>query len=151
MTRFGHSRRSSRRQLGTTAVEFAIVSAVFFMLLIGVLEMGRMLFYWNSAAEATRLGARLAVVCDLSDPEIKTRMIEMWPQLTNATIQIDYLDPPNAVNTCTVSTCKRVNVKIVSFNQTPVIPFINLTLAVPSFSTTLPRESMSSANNAVCS
>ena len=53
------------------AVEFALVAALFFTLLIGIMEMGRVLFYWNSAAEATRLGARLAVVCDLNDTTIK--------------------------------------------------------------------------------
>jgi Flp pilus assembly protein TadG len=146
-----HSRPSRKRQAGSTAVELAIVSIFFFTILLGIVEMGRMLYYWNSAAEATRLGARLAVVCDLNDADIKSRMIGMWPELTNATIQIDYLDPPNAVNSCTVDTCKRVSVKIVSFNERPLIPFLDITLAVPAFATTLPRESMSSTNNAVCS
>lgn len=139
------------RQRGAAAVELAIVSIFFFTLLFGIVEMGRMLFYWNSAAEATRLGARLAVVCDLNDAEVKSKMIAMWPRLTNATIDIDYLDPPNAVNTCTVNTCKSVRVSVISFNETPLIPFVNLLLAVPPFSTSLPRESMTSLNNPVCS
>jgi Flp pilus assembly protein TadG len=151
MTPRAHSGQSRQRQSGATAVELAIVSAIFFTILLGVVEMGRMLYYWNSAVEATRLGARLAVVCDMNDADIKSRMIGMWPELTAARIQIDYLNPPAAVNTCTVDTCKRVSVKIVSFNETPLIPFIAMTLAVPEFVTTLPRESMSSANNAVCS
>jgi hypothetical protein len=143
--------RSSKKQAGTTAVELAVVATFFFTLLLAIVEMGRMLYYWNSAAEATRLGARLAVVCDLNDADIKSKMIGMWPQLSTSTIQIDYLDPPNAANTCTVSTCKRVSVKIISLTQSPLIPFLDLTLSVPAFTTTLPRESMTSTNNAVCS
>ena len=151
MNRHAHSRSSRKRQGGATSVELAFVSIIFFTILIGVVEMGRMLYYWNSAVEATRLGARLAVVCDMNDSDIKSRMIAMWPELTTSRIQIDYLNPPNAVNTCTVDTCKRVSVKIVTFNETPLIPFLNLSLAVPAFETTLPREAMSSTNNAVCS
>jgi len=56
--------RSLRKsQRGAAAVEFALVAIVFFMLLIGIVEMGRVLFTWNAAAEATRYGARVAVVC----------------------------------------------------------------------------------------
>ena len=40
------------------------------------LEMGRMLWIWNAAVEATRLGARMAVVCDIGDADIKTRMTQ---------------------------------------------------------------------------
>lgn len=151
MNRNAHSQSSRKRQAGATAVELAFVSAIFFTVLLGVVEMGRMLYHWNSAVEATRLGARLAVVCDMNDSDIKSRMIGMWPELTSARIQIDYLNPPNAVNTCTVDTCKRVSVKIISFNERPLIPFLNITLAVPEFVTTLPREAMSSTSNAVCS
>ena len=150
MIRHARTRPSRKRQAGATAVELAIVSTFFFTILLGVVEMGRMLYHWNSAVEATRLGARLAVVCDMNDSEIKSRMIGMWPELTDARIQIDYLNPPSAANTCTVDTCKRVSVKIVPFNETPLIPFLALTLAVPEFVTTLPREAMSSTNNAVC-
>ena len=140
--------RRMRGQRGTTAVEFAIVAGVFFTLLIGIAEMGRMLFYWNSAAEATRLGARMAVVCDIGDADIKTRMRQMFSALPDDHIDIAYL--PSG---CTIDTCKTVTVSIapgVSF--TPVIPFLSLTLSLPSFSTTLPRESLDSVGgtNPVC-
>lgn len=151
MKHYPNPGRLRRRQAGTAAVELALVSLFFFTLLFGIVEMGRMLFYWNSAAEATRLGARLAVVCDLGDAEIKSKMIAMWSHLTDARIAIEYLDPPNPINTCTINTCKSVRVSINSFDEKPIIPFVNLMLAVPPFSTTLPRESMTSLNNAVCS
>lgn len=40
-------------QRGVAAVEFALVAGIFFSLLIGIMEMGRVLFYWNTATEAT--------------------------------------------------------------------------------------------------
>jgi Flp pilus assembly protein TadG len=121
-------------------VEFGIVSALFVTLLIGVMEMGRMLFYWNSAAEATRLGARMAVVCDIGDADIKARLRQVVSSLPADHISIS--DLPSG---CTIDTCQTVTVRIVpGVSFTPVIPFLSLSVSMPSFSTTLPRESLSS-------
>lgn len=143
-----HGKICRRFQRGTTAVEFAIVTALMCSLLIGIMEMGRMLFYWNSAAEATRLGARMAVVCDVGDADIKVRMQQMFAALPADKINIAY-----SPTGCTINTCQTVTVSIdpgVSF--TPVIPFVSLSLSLPSFSTSLPRESLDSAGgtNPVC-
>jgi Flp pilus assembly protein TadG len=132
------SRRRRFRQHGVAAVEFALVAALFFTILIGTMEMGRVLFYWNSAAEATRLGARIAVVCDLDNANIKTRMQTMLSILPANKISITY-QPAG----CDVSTCDSVTVSILP--TVPVatfIPFVPLSLTLPPFSTTLPRESM---------
>lgn len=134
-----------RRQRGATAVEFAIIAAVFLMLLIGAMEMGRLLWTWNAAAEATRLGARLAVVCDPGDADIVTRMQRMLPGLPAGNVSIAYV--PGG---CTVANCQSVTVSIVGYQHSLVIPFLPMTLALPPFSTRLPRESMSSTNNPVC-
>lgn len=139
------SSSSPRRQRGAAAVEFAIVAAVFLMLLIGAMEMGRLLWTWNAAAEATRLGARLAVVCDQGDTDIVARMQRMLPGLPAANVSISYV--PSG---CTVSTCQAVTVSIVGYQHTPVIPFVPMTVNLPTFSTRLPREAMSSAGNPVC-
>jgi hypothetical protein len=139
-----------KRQGGVAAVEFAIIAALFFTLLIGIMEMGRMLWTWNAAVEATRLGARLAVVCDQDDPTIVTRMQEMLPSFATATIDVDYLDPGNP-NPCDVSTCKSVRVRLSNYTHQTIIPFLPLAVPLPAFQTTLPRESMSSAGNPVCS
>jgi Flp pilus assembly protein TadG len=131
---------SRPRQRGVAAVEFALVSALFFTLLIGIMEMGRVFFYWNSAAEVTRLGARIAVVCDLNDADIKTRMQAILPILAANQITIAY-EPDG----CNVDTCKTVTVSIGSgVSVTTAIPFVPLSLTLPPFSTTLPRESMRS-------
>lgn len=135
-SRIAHSNR--RRQRGIAAVEFALVAALFFTILIGTMEMGRILFYWNSAAEATRLGARIAVVCDLNDADIKTRMQTMLSILPADKITISYL--PSG---CTVNNCDSVTVSILpSVPVATFLPYVPLSLTLPPFATTLPRESM---------
>ena len=77
------------RQAGAAAVEFALVASLLFTLLFGIMEMSRVLFYWNTATEATRLGARLAVVCNKDAAAIKTRMSNMLGILTPGNIDIN--------------------------------------------------------------
>lgn len=136
----------SRRQAGVAAVEFAIVAAVFFMILIGAMEMGRLLWTWNAAAEATRLGARMAVVCDINEPAIKTRMRERLPALQDANVTIAYLPAG-----CSDATCQSVQVTLSGYTHAPIIPYVPLSIPIQSFQTTLPREFMQSAGNPVCS
>lgn len=139
----------AQRQRGGTAIEFAIVSVVFISLLIGCMEFGRVLFYWNTAAEATRLGARMAIVCDKNAVTIKQRMREMLNLVPEDMISIVY--KPDA---CDINTCQTVTVSISpGVTVSTVMPFVPMALTLPSFSTTLPRESMSSESgaNPVCS
>lgn len=139
-----------KSQRGVAAVEFAIVGSLFFMLMLGAMEMARLLWTWNAAGEATRLGARLAVVCDKDDPIIKARMRQMLAALQNSHITIDYLDPGQPLNSCTASTCKSVRVTLAGYTHQPIIPFAALSVPIPPFQTTLPKEFMQSAGNPVC-
>ena len=143
--------RSLSTQAGVAAVEFALVCSVFFTTLLGAIEMGRLLWTWNAATEATRLGARLAVVCDKDDPDIKLQMVGRLPALSTSNITVTYLDPPNAENTCTAATCKAVRVSLSGYEHQTIIPFVPLVLTLPPFTTTLRREHMQSTSNAVCS
>ena len=136
----------STRQRGVAAVEFAIVAVLLFTLLLGVMEMGRLLWTWNAAVEATRLGARLAAVCTEGDGIIALKMTERLPALDPATnIAIEYF--PSG---CTSDNCREVRVSLKNFTHTTVMPFLPLALTMPPFSTTLRRESMDSTNNEVC-
>jgi len=121
-------------------VEFALIAIVFFALLIAIMEFGRILFAFNSAAEATRFGARIAVVCDPnSTTMIVSKMQLLMPSLTTANISISYL--PNG---CDVNTCKQVQVGVTGITYRPLIPVPSLNISMPPFTTTLPRESMRS-------
>ena len=48
--------------LGQAMVEFALVAPVFFLLLFAVIEGGRFILYYETLANATREGARYAIV-----------------------------------------------------------------------------------------
>lgn len=151
------SARPANAQRGVAAVEFALIATLFLTLLLGVVEMGRLLWTWNAAVEATRFGARLAAVCDINDPIIKTRMIGRLPALAAGNITLTYLNPPNADNTCDASNCKAVRVELVNFQHDLLIPlFPGIVpaamdvLNLPPFRTTLRKEFMSSAANEVC-
>ena len=140
-----HRVRTKHSQLGAAAIEFAIVSLVFFIILLGAIEMGRLLWTWNAAAEATRLGTRLAVVCDMNAPVIRTRMRERLPALRDEHVAINY-EPTG----CDANNCLSVRVSLGGYTHVPIIPVVALSIPIPLFQTTLPREAMSSAGNPVC-
>ena len=136
-----------RPECGAAVVEFALVAAVFFTLLIGIMEMGRILFYWNTAAEVTRLGARTAVVCDMNDADIKKKMVALFPTLTADNITVDY--QPGACS-AVENNCEWITVSVVGGVKIDTfIPFVPLSVTMPAFSTTLPRESMQSTFDGV--
>ena len=137
-------RDSWHSQRGAAIVEFAIVVMLFFALLVGIVEMGRVLFTWNSAVEATRRGARMAVVTNPGNAAaIRNEMRVIMPDLADGQISITY--QPNG---CTVADCDYVTVGIVSYTVTPLLipPVLGGVpiglLALPPFSTTLTRESL---------
>jgi Flp pilus assembly protein TadG len=144
-----HHRRRPRsaRTEGAVAVEFALVSLVFFSMLFGAMELGRLMFFWNTAAEVTRLGARMAVVCDpnaTSRDAIRARMRQLLPIVAAADITVAGT-PAGCDDTTPGTTCQLVTVSITT--TTPIqtyIPFVPLSVLMPAFSTTLPRESMQS-------
>lgn len=136
------------KQNGVAAIEFALIAGIFFTILIGILEMGRVLFYMNSAAEATRFGARIAVVCDMNAAGIKANMMQRLNILTDQNINVDYLPAG-----CSQATCKSINVAITGVSVATFIPFVPDSvnaISLPSFNTSLPRESMDSTNNSLC-
>src|SRR5437667_8265592 len=57
---------TARSQRGAAAVEFALIAIVFFMILLGSMEFGRLMYIWNTAQEVTRRAAREAVVRDFT-------------------------------------------------------------------------------------
>nr|BFE95238.1 hypothetical protein GCM10020185_57740 [Pseudomonas brassicacearum subsp. brassicacearum] len=76
-------------------------------LLFGVLEMGRLYFTVNALDEAARRGARLAAVCNISDPVVLRRAIfnaatdagtsQLISSLATTNLALTYLDVDGAV------------------------------------------------------
>ena len=134
-----------RREGGSVITETALTSVLFFGLVIAVVEFGRLGYTYATAVEATRLGARLAVVCGISSGAvsiIKSKMIALVPQLSAADISIP---TPAAGEPVTVKIVAGVNVHL-------MIPLARIDVPLPAFSTSLMPEAMptSTPPTAVC-
>lgn len=51
---------------GTTTVEFAVIAPLFFVLVLGFIELSLALYWWKSTEKAAQIGARWAIVRDLT-------------------------------------------------------------------------------------
>jgi len=138
-------RRSPIRQRGAVAVEFAMTVLVFLSLTIGVIEFSRVMFHWSTAVEATRLGARVAVVCDQNDSAVRTRMKNMLPLLKDSNIVISY-----PAGGCSPSSCEPITVSLTGVTIRTIIPIVPLSIPLPGLSTSLTPESMDSTDNYLC-
>ena len=146
-----------KKQYGSTIVEFSLVLIIFLTFLLGILDFSRMLWTWNSANEATRWGARVAVVCDKGAAAVVTNMKKFVPQLAAANVKIDWYDGAGAISTtCDHTNCAGVNVRIINLNYQWISPIgigTQPLIPMPAFSTYLPREVMGQDPNsaAICS
>lgn len=139
-------------QKGTTTVEMAIVGLVVLIAIFGMIELGRALFVVNTLTEATRRGARMAVVCPVVDPKPASVAImangsgtSVISGLTTSNVQVQYLDSSGNVianPTANFSSISYVSVSIVGFSLPLIIPTLMPTLSLNGFQTTLPRESL---------
>ncbi len=57
-----------RRHSGQSMVEFAVLAPIFFLLLLGTIDLGRAVYIYNSISDAAREGARAAVPYDSPVP-----------------------------------------------------------------------------------
>jgi Flp pilus assembly protein TadG len=140
-----------RKQRGTTTVEFAIIAAAALTVLFGVIEVGRAFYVWNTVAEMTRRGARVAAVCPVNHPAVAEITIFNRPggganssllnNLTTGNVNVEYLDE-DGTPTATFTEIDYVRVSIVNYQHTMLIPFALTTIPVPPFSTTIPAESL---------
>ena len=144
-----HRQHRHRHQQGAALVEFALVASMgFVVLLLAVFEFGRLLFIFNTASEATRLGARLAVVCDANATLITQRMSVLLPQLNPATVDIHYEPPACAADPVSArASCQSVTVAVKpGTTVNTLIPLPNFSVDIPAFATTLTREAMDSSS-----
>lgn len=142
----------NKRQSGATAVEFALVLLIFLTFLLGITDFSRMLFTWNAANEATRAGARYAVVCDDTEnsAQVLSKMQALLPQIQS--INLAWV-PTN----CNAATCEGVTLTITNLDYQWISPIAGLAklpaIRMPSFSTYLSREVMRQDPNSpvICS
>ena len=149
-----------QRMRGVYVVEFAIIGLLLFTLLFGVLEMGRLYFTVNGLDEVVRRGARLAAVCDIQDPVILRRAIfnaatesgasSLLGSLETADLTLVYLDvngapvanPNDLVGASGYSAIRYVQLQVQDFPFELLIPGFGGVFTLPTFRSTIPRESL---------
>lgn len=151
---------NARSMRGVYVVEFAVIGLLLFILLFAILEFGRLYFTVNALNETVRRGARLAAVCDISDPVILRRAIynaatdagasSLIGDLETADLTLTYLDESGAtvVNPNDLASLngfiavRYVQLRVENFTFNLMIPVLGGTITLPDFSSTLPRESL---------
>ncbi|WP_079202504.1 TadE/TadG family type IV pilus assembly protein [Pseudomonas sp. CC6-YY-74] len=151
---------NARRMRGVYVVEFAIIGLLLFILLFSVLEFGRLFFTVNALNETVRRGARLAAVCDISEPRILRRAIfnaatdsgasSLIANLETADLNLIYLDENGAVVASPgdltgvngFRAIRYVQLRVENFTFDLLIPVLGGSITLPLFRSTLPRESL---------
>jgi len=149
-----------QRMRGVYVVEFAVIGLLLFVLLFGVLEMGRLYFTVNGLDEVVRRGARLAAVCDISDPVVLRRAIfnaatdsgasSLIGGLDTADLTLTYLDengatvatPSDLVGPNGFRAIRYVQLRVENFPFNLLIPGFGGVFTLPAFRSTIPRESL---------
>lgn len=142
--------KSTDKQSGLSTVEFALVALVLFLMIFGVIEIARAFFVTSLLDEATRRGARMAVVCPINDPEIFQAAAfnnTLIPDLDAGDITVEYLDSAGAVvgnpaDPTGFRQIRYVRVRVVGYQHQMFIPLVAVLFFMPEYATVLPRESL---------
>ena len=142
--------KSTNKQSGLSTVEFALVALILFLLIFGVIEIARAFFVTSLLDEATRRGARMAVVCPINDPEIfQTAAFNntLIPDLDAGDITVEYLDTAGAIvgnpaDPTGFRQIRYVRVRVVGYQHQMFIPLVSALFFMPEYATVLPRESL---------
>jgi Flp pilus assembly protein TadG len=134
------------------AVEFALVLVTFLTLIFGALDLARWLYSIDAVTEASRIGARVAVVCNKNASAISKHMAVGLATVSGGTATISYLpdDTCLPVQTSPTNGCTGAIVTLAGYTV-PRLAWFLPAMTVPTVRTYLPRESMDSTNNARCS
>ena len=90
--------RNATRRRGVAAVEFAMVAPLFILLVFGILEYGRMVMVQQVLTNATREGARAAVLDGATSDSVaaKVNTYLHGASVPNATVTINPTNPSAA-------------------------------------------------------
>jgi Flp pilus assembly protein TadG len=106
-------RRLTEQRAGQALVEFALVIPVFFLLMLGILDLGRIGLYFVAASDLARSGARYAANYNngggFTDAQIVAYVKQQADGLTMANLTAATCSPatpPNPITTATASCYK---------------------------------------------
>ena len=160
MVRCAEIRTGSPRRLqrGSGALEIALGILMLAALMVALIDFSRWLYAWNAAGEATRLGARLASICERSDQAqraIRQQMRAWLPDLTaeseSSVIRIDYESPAGVPSaSCDVDDCVQVSVWLDGYRIAALGGLVpGGVLPLPVMRASVTRESMN-AQSGTC-
>ena len=151
-----------RGQRGQTLVEFALVVMIFLVVMFGLLEFARALWTWNTIVQATRAGARFAVVeipNNANDDAIKNYVVYLnsagtgdpvLPGLTTSNVTVSfqqinlstgaYQNPPGSPPNKYQADVVRVGITGYNFNF--IVPIFGTSITLPAFTSTLSLEGL---------
>ena len=151
---------AGRTQRGQTLVEFALVVMMFLVVMFGLIEFARALWTWNTIVQATRAGARFAVVetpNPSNDDAIKNYVVYLnsagtgdpvLPGLTTSNVTVSFRKivlGTGAYDTAPLPTkfqADVVQVSITGYNFNFVVPIFGTSITLPAFTTTLAIEGL---------
>lgn len=132
-------RRSSVNRSGAAVVEFAVVAPLMMMLTLGLMEVSRIVMVKQLLVNASREGARLAILPETTSEEVQSQVVAdlQAASVNGVTVSIS----PQLLSTATAGTPVTVSASVsaadVSWIPHPVYSF-NTTLVG---STTMRKES----------
>jgi hypothetical protein len=101
--------KKSKRNLGQSLVEFALVFPLFFFLVTGFLDLGRAVFYYSSISNSVREGSRYAIVHEAAiDNAAKTAG---YPVLIQKVKEFSFGIPSSSLNVEVLVTNDDMNIR----------------------------------------
>ncbi|MEW5978877.1 MAG: TadE/TadG family type IV pilus assembly protein [Acidobacteriota bacterium] len=152
-------RVGSQREKGQTLVEFAFMAVLFFTILFGILEFSRALWTWNTIVQATRAGARFAVVetPTADDAQVKNFVVyhnaagtgaPVLPGLSTSNVSVNYykINPSTGAYEAPPGNNKYqadlLQLSITGYTFNFVVPLFGSGITLPAFTTTLSLEGL---------
>jgi Flp pilus assembly protein TadG len=158
-----HRRVTNKTERGTTMAEFALIAAVFFMIIFAIIEFGRLFYTHNALTDAARRGARYAALHKEVDVDCVKNVVvygethvnastcaptgpALINGLTTTKVSVTYQgadddNNPSTPPTSYGSNLGTVTVSITNYMFNLSIPFARQTLTMPKYTTTLTAES----------
>jgi Flp pilus assembly protein TadG len=86
--------RRSRARAGAAAVEFALIAPLMLLFTFGLIEIGRLIMVKHAITQATREGARLAVLHTSTGDQVTARVMEELTLMSvpQATVEVTPAD-----------------------------------------------------------
>ena len=87
-------RNSTRIRKGASAVEFAIVAPVFFLFVLAIIELGRMVMLEQMIVNASREGARAAVLENATADDVENTVLDRLSSFNTSNVDVE-INPSN--------------------------------------------------------